>query len=140
MIKYDLRRIETSPGKFVQEYTVKLHIDPGANPDPKVVEQVKQNAANGVNSMLNQGFRLPSGDQFHVNLEFTGNAADAHATVEIGDDKSGTDQDHWNPNAKPEVLAHETLHYLGIRTSTRTRPASSSSTTRTPACTRTTAA
>ncbi|MCG8928264.1 glycosyltransferase, partial [Lentzea sp. CC55] len=24
------------------------------------------------------------------------------------------DQDHWNPDTSPEVLAHETLHYLGV--------------------------
>ena len=114
LINYDLRRIETSPGKFVQEYTVKVHLDPGANPDPKVVEQVKQNATNGVNSMLNQGFRLPSGDQFHLNLEFTPNKGDAHTSIEIGDSRTSNDQTHWNPGASPEVLAHETLHYLGI--------------------------
>ncbi|MCG8928266.1 hypothetical protein, partial [Lentzea sp. CC55] len=28
LINYDLRRIETSPGKFVQEYTVKVHLEP----------------------------------------------------------------------------------------------------------------
>ncbi len=65
-----------------------------------------------MNSSLNQGFRLPGGDQFHVNLEFTDNPADAHTTVEVGD--SPTDQTHWNPNTTPAVLAHETLHYLGV--------------------------
>jgi hypothetical protein len=114
LINYDLRRIETSPGNFVQEYTVKVHIDPAANVDPDVVTQVKDNASNGVNSLLNQGFRLPSGDQFHLNLEFTENAADAHTTIKVDPDNQGVDQTNWNPDASPEVLAHETLHYLGI--------------------------
>ncbi|TWP52524.1 hypothetical protein FKR81_09380 [Lentzea tibetensis] len=112
LINYDLSRIEVAPGKFVQEYTVKVHLQPGANVDPAVVQQVRDNASNGVNSLLNQGFRLPSGDQFHLNLEFTDNAADAHTTIEVGD--ANTDQLHWNPSASPEVLAHETLHYLGV--------------------------
>ncbi|GGU57693.1 glycosyltransferase [Lentzea flava] len=114
LINYDLRRIETTPGNFVQEYTVKVHVDPAANVDPKVVEQVKANATNGVNTLLNQGFRLPSGDQFHLNLEFTENAADAHTTIKVDPDNPNVDQTHWNPNTSPEVLAHETLHYLGI--------------------------
>ncbi|HEX8869592.1 MAG TPA: hypothetical protein VF821_28275, partial [Lentzea sp.] len=114
LINYDLRRIETTPGNFVQEYTVKVHIDPAANADPDVVAQVKENATNGVNSLLNQGFRLPSGDQFHLNLEFTNNPADAHTTIKVDPDNPNVDQTHWNPDTSPEVLAHETLHYLGI--------------------------
>ncbi|KJK42346.1 hypothetical protein UK23_37605, partial [Lentzea aerocolonigenes] len=93
---------------------VKVHIDPAANADPDVVQQVKDNAANGVNSLLNQGFRLPSGDQFHLNLEFTNNPADAHTTIKVDPDNPNVDQTHWNPDTSPEVLAHETLHYLGI--------------------------
>ncbi|WP_030472372.1 hypothetical protein [Lentzea aerocolonigenes] len=109
LVRYDLRRIETSPGRFVQEYTVKVHL---RSADPAVLEQVRTNAHDGVNSLLNKGFRLPGGDQFHVNLEFTDNPADAHTTIEVGD--TGTDQTHWNPAASPAVLAHETVHYLGV--------------------------
>ncbi|MGW4208927.1 hypothetical protein ACWEIJ_13145, partial [Lentzea sp. NPDC004789] len=112
LVNYDLRRIETSPGKFVQDYTVKVFLKPGADVGPAVVDQVRANARDGVNSLLNQGFRLPSGDQFHVSLEFTDNPADAHTTIEVG--PTGTDQTHWNPDATPAVLAHETLHYLGV--------------------------
>ncbi|KJK44127.1 hypothetical protein UK23_30540, partial [Lentzea aerocolonigenes] len=90
------------------------HIDPAANTDPKLVEQVKQDAAKGVNDLLNQGYRLPSGDQFHLNLEFTDNRADAHTTVRVDPKNPNVDQTHWQPGTKPEVLAHETLHYLGI--------------------------
>ena len=114
IVKYDLRRIETSPGNFVQEYTVKMHLDPGANPDPKVVEDLKQKVTQGVGNLLNQGYRMPSGDQFHVNVEFTDNKSDAHAEIKVGDKDTNTDQNNWNPGASPEVLAHETLHYLGV--------------------------
>ncbi|MGW4210665.1 glycosyltransferase [Lentzea sp. NPDC004789] len=114
IVKYDLRRIETSPGNFVQEYTVKMHIDPGANPDPKVVEDLKQNVTQGVDKLLNQGYRMPSGDQFHVNVEFTENKAEAHAEIKVGDQDTNTDQNNWKPGESPEILAHETLHYLGV--------------------------
>ena len=32
--------------------------------------------------------------------------------IEVGG--AHTDQTHWNPAASPNVLAHETLHYLGV--------------------------
>ncbi|GAA3666980.1 hypothetical protein GCM10022267_61780 [Lentzea roselyniae] len=114
LINYDLRRIETTPGSFVQEYTVKVHVDPAADVDPDVVQQVKDNATAGVNNLLNQGFRLPSGDQFHLNLEFTDNKADAHTSIKVDPNNPNVDQTHWNPDTSQEVLAHETLHYLGI--------------------------
>ena len=114
LVNYDLRRIETSPGNFVQEYTVKVHIDPAANMTPEAVAQVKANAHNGVGNLLNQGYRLPSGDQFHLNLEFTNNPADAHTTIKVDDRTTSPDQTHWGTETSPEVLAHETLHYLGI--------------------------
>ncbi|NKE63030.1 hypothetical protein FXN61_42450 [Lentzea sp. PSKA42] len=110
-VNYDLRRIEVGPGQFVQEYTVKVHLRPGADVDPAVLEQVRANTHDGVNSLLNQGYRLPSGDQFHLNVEFTDNAADAHTTVEVKDVHSN--QTEWNPTATPGVYAHEMLHYLG---------------------------
>ncbi len=112
LVRFDLRRFEVRPGEFVQEFTVKVHLRPGAGVDPATLVQVRANAHNGVDSLLNQGFRLPGGDQFHVRLEFTDSPADAHATIEVAD--TGTDQTHWNPATSPAVLAHETLHYLGV--------------------------
>ncbi|WP_153278786.1 hypothetical protein [Saccharothrix syringae] len=112
IIKYDLRRIETDHGGWVKDFTVKVHLKPGDGIDAATIAQVRENAAKGVDRLLNQGNRLPSGDQFHVTLEFTDNPADAHTTIEVGN--TDTDQLHWNPKASPEVLAHETLHYLGV--------------------------
>ncbi|MFB9600261.1 toxin glutamine deamidase domain-containing protein [Saccharothrix longispora] len=114
LVNYDLRRIEVAPGKFVQDYTVKVHLKPGKDPDvdAQTIADLKAKAKTGVDDLLNQGFRLPSGDQFHLNLEFTNDPKDAHTTIEVG--KTGTDQTHWNPNSSPNLLAHETLHYLGV--------------------------
>ncbi|MFI9387048.1 hypothetical protein [Kutzneria sp. NPDC052558] len=107
LVRYDLRRIEVSTGRFVQEYTVKLHVVG----DPVHVEKAKRDATAAVDSLLNQGNRLPSGDQFHVRLEFPESAKEAHATVRVGE--HSTDQTHWNAGENPIVLAHEVLHYLG---------------------------
>ncbi|MBY8852600.1 hypothetical protein K7G98_31975, partial [Saccharothrix sp. MB29] len=73
LVNYDLRRIEVAPGKFVQDYTVKVHLKPGKDPDvdAQTIADLKAKAKTGVDDLLNRGFRLPSGDQFHLNLEFT---------------------------------------------------------------------
>lgn len=112
LVRYDLRRIEVTPGRFVQEYTVKVHLRPGTDVDADTVAGVAERARQGVDNLLNQGFRLPSGDQFHLNLEFTDVASDAHTVIEVG--TGDTDQKHWPPKATANVLAHETLHYLGV--------------------------
>ncbi|WP_170176211.1 glycosyltransferase [Lentzea flaviverrucosa] len=111
IVRYDLRRIETSPGRFVQEYTVKVSLDASPSVDPDLVEQVSAKAISGVDSLLNQGFRLPSGDQFHLNLEFTP-FWHAHTTIRIDDDHP-INQSVWNTTSSPQELAHEVLHYLG---------------------------
>ncbi|SDP42006.1 hypothetical protein [Lentzea jiangxiensis] len=114
LIRYDLRRVETSPGKFVQEYTLKVHLDPADENSKAAVPQVMANAARGVDNLLNRGFRLPSGDQFHVNLEFVGGRAGAHAGVVLDTGTTNPDQKRWGTRMSPEVLAHEVLHYLGV--------------------------
>jgi Glutaminase len=107
IVRYDLRRIEVEPGRFVQEHTVKLHL----TGDAEQVANAKRDAAGAVDDLLNKGYRLPSGDQFHLRVEFTDSAADAHSTVRVGE--HATDQDHWAVGEHPHVLAHEVLHYLG---------------------------
>ena len=67
-----------------------------------------------MHDLLNQGYRLPSGDQFHLNLEFTPTKAEAHTSVKVDPDNPNVDQTHWQPGTSPEVLAHETFHYLGV--------------------------
>ncbi|MGI5499185.1 toxin glutamine deamidase domain-containing protein [Lentzea sp. CA-135723] len=113
LVRYDLRRIETRPGRFVQEYTVRLHLDPAHGVSPDTVRRVKATALDGVNSVLNKGYRVPSGDLFHLNLEFTDDPADAHATVRV-DPAAAVDQTRWGPDSSPKALAHEVLHYLGV--------------------------
>ncbi|WP_158168100.1 DUF3626 domain-containing protein [Mycolicibacterium smegmatis] len=112
LVRYDLRRIEVAPGKFVQEYTVKLNVSPA---DPSVgrdaVADVQRKVSAGVDRILNQGNRLPSGDEFRVNVEFTDTGA--HAAVKVGDSDENS-QTTWRPDISEDVLAHEILHYLGV--------------------------
>ncbi|WP_445161308.1 WXG100-like domain-containing protein [Mycobacterium sp. Dal123C01] len=117
LVRYDLRRIEVAPGRFVQDYTVKIHLGPAGRGDGGVVAttvgELKDRAIVGVEKMLNQGYRLPTGDQFHVSVEFTDNAADAHTVIKVVGE-GDTDQTHWRADASGAVLAHEILHYLGV--------------------------
>ncbi|WP_440899942.1 hypothetical protein, partial [Actinosynnema sp.] len=120
LIKYDLRRFEVAPGKFVQEYTVKLNLQPGPGVSAQQIADLRANAEKGVNALLNQGNRLPSGDQFHVRVDF--DSTSPHQNVKVNADPVGPDgkpvsrstQTTWSPNADPNVLAHEVLHYLGV--------------------------
>jgi hypothetical protein len=112
VIRYDLRRIEVDPGRFVQDYTLRAYLKPGAGVDADTGAAVAARATAAVDDLLNPGFRLPGGDQFHVTLEFTDHPSHAHTTIEVGG--SVTDQTHWSPAAGAGVLAHETLHYLGV--------------------------
>lgn len=133
LIRYDLRRFEIAPGRFVQEYTVKLGVRAGA--DLQARDEVKQRVAEGVDRLLNQGHRLPGGDQFHLNLELVDvdatvdpsssperqahdwaalqAQAGVHQIVRVGD-FAGTDQVQWRTDTSADVLAHEVLHYLGV--------------------------
>ncbi|WP_211294362.1 hypothetical protein, partial [Lentzea kentuckyensis] len=112
LVRYDVRRIEAEPGQWVRDFTVKVHLRPGAGVDPAALSAVRDNARAGVDALFNGGHRLPSGDQFHVSLEFVDNPRAAHTTIEVGEHP--VDQTHWRADAEPAVLAHETLHYLGV--------------------------
>jgi len=107
LVRYDMRRIEVEPGRLVREHTVKLHL----SGDPEQVAKAKRDAVEAVDSLLNKGYRLPSGEQFHVRLEFPDSEMGSHATVKVGGEP--TDQTHWRVGENPKALAHEVLHYLG---------------------------
>ncbi|ANW66310.1 hypothetical protein BCA37_24485 [Mycobacterium sp. djl-10] len=113
LIRYDLRRIEVAPNKFVQEYTVKLSLSAEADSDvgDDTLAELKSRAEAGVERLLNRGHRLPSGDEFRVRVEFTD--TDAHVAVTVGS-FAETTQTRWRPDAGDNVLAHEILHYLGV--------------------------
>ncbi|MDV3128456.1 DUF3626 domain-containing protein [Mycobacterium sp. 21AC1] len=113
LIRYDLRRIKVAPNKFVQEYTVKLNVTADNDPDigPDTVTDIKARVKAGVDTLLNNGNRLPNGDEFRVNVEFTDTGA--HAYVKVGDFEENS-QTKWRPDATENVLAHEILHYLGV--------------------------
>ncbi|MFE0022690.1 hypothetical protein [Amycolatopsis sp. NPDC059021] len=113
MIGYDHRRYTLADGRAVQEFTVRVHLDPAAGVTAAHLAGTKQKVLDGVGRLYNRGYRLPSGDQFHVHVEFTDQPGAAHARVRLRH-RGTTDQAHWSVGDSGTVLAHEIGHYLGL--------------------------
>ncbi|MFI7119458.1 putative nucleotidyltransferase substrate binding domain-containing protein [Amycolatopsis sp. NPDC049868] len=111
LVRYDVRRMEVEPGRWVQEYTLKVHLAPGDGISPQALADARAKALAGVDSLLNKGYRLPSGDQFHVRVEFT--ETDAHTTVKLTGTENAN-QVEWGTATPKNVLAHEIAHYFGL--------------------------
>ncbi|MEV7044763.1 protein-glutamine glutaminase family protein [Amycolatopsis sp. NPDC051061] len=115
LVRYDVRRIEVRPSRFVQEYTVRLRLDASAvtGDEQRTIEaQVRAGLdALGVTS----GLRVPGGDQLHVRVEFVGADEPAHAGVVLlgAADPRQSHQTRWNAR-DGQALAHEVLHFLGL--------------------------
>lgn len=72
-IRFDLRRIEAAPGRWVREFDVRIQIVPGQEgfrATSGEVAALQSAALRGVAKVVNQGYRLPGGDQLHVRLVF----------------------------------------------------------------------
>ena len=83
LVRHDVRRMEVAPGKWVKEYTLKVHLKPGEGVAKSDVDAVARKAEQGVDRLLNQGYRLPSGDQFHARVEFVDDPALAHTSARL---------------------------------------------------------
>ncbi|QTR01506.1 hypothetical protein J7S33_19180, partial [Saccharothrix algeriensis] len=113
LIRHDVRRMEVEPGRWVKEYTLRVHLEQGAGASASDLADVRRKAVEGVDRLLNRGHRLPSGDQFHARVEFVDDPKDAHTTVEVTG-SAIADQLHWGGRTSPNVLAHEVAHYFGL--------------------------
>ncbi|MFD9890248.1 putative nucleotidyltransferase substrate binding domain-containing protein [Amycolatopsis sp. NPDC059027] len=111
LVRYDVRRMEVEPGHWVQEYTLKVHLKPEDGISPQAMADTRAKALAGVDSVLNKGYRLPSGDQFHVRVEFT--ETGAHTTVKLTGTENAN-QVEWGTATPQNVLAHEIAHYFGL--------------------------
>jgi hypothetical protein len=115
-ISYDLRRF-TVDGVGVQDYTIRVHLEsPRGAVDALAVDEMKQRVRDAGEKFFNAGYRLPSGDQFHVTVEFVPTEAEAHASVKVIDsaDYFHSDSGSWWIGAEEPTLAHELGHLLGL--------------------------
>src|SRR5262249_50650428 len=116
-IGFDVAELHTPAGP-VRAYRVRLHINGDGTVDPAtqdVINGVKRAAQDGVGQYLNQGYRLPGGEQFHVDVEFVGADQHSHADITVQAGAGRSSQLSWHAgDADPRVLSHEVLHFLGV--------------------------
>ncbi|PNW10767.1 hypothetical protein C1632_03175 [Microbacterium testaceum] len=128
-IAYDRARVIVPDGRAIQVYTVRVHLVRGTGVTDAEVTAAQDRARASVTTIVNRGYRLPSGDQMHLDVEFTPTAATAHATVRVvagvdevgttgrgpdGQPVTATDQRMWRTDESGAVLTHELLHFLGL--------------------------
>ncbi|WP_346137101.1 hypothetical protein [Lentzea roselyniae] len=111
---YELRRMEVEPGRWVKEFTVKVFLRLPDDVAPERVESLQNAMHAGVNRFYNQGYRLPSGDQLHVRVEFAGSPAEATVNVDIHPDGVISSQHSFGLDDNGATLAHELGHTLGL--------------------------
>ncbi|WP_157441300.1 hypothetical protein, partial [Actinoplanes awajinensis] len=113
-VAYDHRLLSTDDGRTVQDFTVRVHLDPRDTTATAQLDQTRQRATDAVNAAYNQGFQIGD-DQFHVTVEFTDDPADAHTSIALhGDTTPATTQTVWTTASSDLDLAHEIGHYLGL--------------------------
>ncbi|MGI5248104.1 hypothetical protein [Actinacidiphila glaucinigra] len=112
---YDVRRFEVG-GRSVTDLTVRVRLA-GEGLSPSQVDALWDRAVSGVERVFNRpGAVLRDESVLHVTLErVTGNASDAHLTVNVGGSRGAMNQHQWRIDATEQDLAHELGHQLGLR-------------------------
>jgi hypothetical protein len=122
-ISYEFRRMEISQRNWVREFTVRLNLKAGPSVSERDVEAARDRVTKTINEHINGKYRLPGGDQFHLRLEFgafhpvtgvTVHDGPVHGKVTVHSGHA-TSQFDWSAAASGFVLAHEVLHYLGLK-------------------------
>ncbi|MCK2239940.1 MULTISPECIES: hypothetical protein [unclassified Crossiella] len=111
LIRYGVSRFEVD-GRGVTEFTVPINLVPGPGVRPDQLDQLRVRAQTGLDTLVNQRYGLPNGDQLHVRVEFTANPGLGGHDVLV-DPGRRTTQTSWQPTATAVNLAHELIHYLG---------------------------
>ncbi|MFE3246044.1 scabin-related ADP-ribosyltransferase [Kitasatospora indigofera] len=112
LIRHDIRRIQLPSGLWVREFTLRLHLHAGRGVSADQVYGLQNRVTSVFREHINQRYRFAGGDQFHVRVEFDGPTPHAHVVVHNG---PHSDQANWSATAPDGVLAHEVMHFLGLR-------------------------
>ncbi|MFF7216303.1 hypothetical protein ACFZAU_38200 [Streptomyces sp. NPDC008238] len=112
---YDVRRFELGD-RSVTDLTVRVRLAADGL-SPSEVDALWDRAVSGVERVFNRpGAVLRDESVLHVTLErVTGNASDAHLTVNVGGSRGAMNQHQWRIDATEQDLAHELGHQLGLR-------------------------
>jgi hypothetical protein len=113
-IRYEVRRMEVRPGRWVREFTVPLRLDGDASPQQKF--DLGLRAWAGMDELVNRGYRLPGGDQLHVRIELNMPRRPS-IPVAVSDPSHDPEmtQNRWPADATGADMVHEVLHFLGLR-------------------------
>ncbi|RSN45214.1 hypothetical protein DMC64_20475 [Amycolatopsis sp. WAC 04197] len=109
-IAYDYRRYEARPGKWVQDYTVRLRFTALDGSD---VPHYAERAQAALDRVYNHRYLVPTGDAFHFRVLHDPSGA-AHDTVTIGTPGSKADQLRWPADIHELTIAHELGHFAGL--------------------------
>ncbi len=119
VIRYGVSRFEVGD-RQVTEFTVPINLVPGPGVTEEQLTRLRERARTGIETLINKRHGLPNGDQLHVRVEFTDDRLPSangepryRAYDVVARDDERTTQTTWRPDATPEELAHELLHYLG---------------------------
>ncbi|MEO3770643.1 hypothetical protein [Micromonospora sp. B9E7] len=128
-VRYDVARVEiqddrrsrqASSPRHLRAFRLRLHLAAEENVTAADIEAYQAHAQAAIRQEINGRFRLPGGDQFHLDVRFTDDAKSAHHVIRVP--VSGS-MDHatWPQGVLGEPLQqvrdsvlHEMLHLLGL--------------------------
>ncbi|MEU0547346.1 hypothetical protein [Micromonospora sp. NPDC005979] len=128
-VRYDVARIEIQDGtssgrrsspRHLRVFRVRLHLAGEGSVTAADLEAYQAHARAAIRQEANGRFRLPGGDQFHLDVQFTGDVGNAHHVIRVpehADMDAGTwPRSHLSEpvqHVRDSVL-HEMLHLLGL--------------------------
>ncbi|MET8525253.1 hypothetical protein [Micromonospora sp. NPDC005172] len=128
-VKYDVARVEVQDGalsgadsapRFLRVFHLRIHLAAQEDVSVSDVEAYAAHARDAVRQEINGRFRLPGGDQFHLDVRFTDDAKDAHHVIRVPK-SGGMDAGTWPRDVLREPVQqvrdsvlHEMLHLLGL--------------------------
>ncbi|MGC4856317.1 hypothetical protein ACLQ24_23785 [Micromonospora sp. DT4] len=128
-VRYDVARVAieentsldaVSSPRFLRIFRLRLHLAAEGNVTARDVEAFKAHAWAAIRQEINGRFRLPGGDQFHLDVRFTDDAKDAYHIIGVPE-SGGMSTGVWPRSDLREPVQvvrdsvlHEMLHLLGL--------------------------
>ncbi|MEU5785815.1 hypothetical protein [Micromonospora lupini] len=128
-VGYDVARVEivddrpsvqASSPRHLRAFRLRLHLAAEENVTAADIEAYQAYAQAAIRQEINGRFRLPGGDQLHLDVRFTADATDAHHVIRVPE-SGGMDAGTWPRSELSEPVQkirdsvlHEMLHLLGL--------------------------
>ncbi|WP_234360063.1 EndoU domain-containing protein [Streptomyces sp. DSM 15324] len=122
---FEARRYRLPSGEFATSAVVRVYLERSFGgssfASDEQLERLRDSARAGVDAMWNTGHRLPDGDVFRLDLEFVTDPDTAHHTVTVYGHLERANHLEWGTNTRPNTIAHEVGHLLGLEDEYRER-------------------